>query len=87
MGWWITESNRQYHFIGGLVLSFLFTFFCGLGAAIGLEFKDVQNQNPGLKPWKYDDWTAWDWRDFWATILGSLVGQILQGVLIWILFV
>lgn len=83
---WITESNRQWHFLGALGLSLLFTFFCGLGAAIGMEFKDVQHQNPGLKPCQYDDWTSWDWLDFLATVLGSLVGQIIQAVLIWILF-
>lgn len=83
---WITESNRQWHFLGAMCLSLLFTFFCGLGIAIGLEFKDVQRKNPGLNPFKYDDWTGWDWLDFLATLLGSLVGQIIQIVLILILF-
>ena len=79
------ESNRQWHFLGALGLSFLFTFFCGLGAALGMEFKDVQRSNTETNPFKYTDWSAWDWLDFLATILGSIVGQILQGLLIWIL--
>jgi hypothetical protein len=81
---WITKSNRQWHFLGAIVLSFLFTFFCGLGAALGLELKDVQHQNPGIVPWKWDDWSAWDWLDFLATILGSLVGQGLQILILWL---
>lgn len=81
---WITESNRLGHLAGAIILSFFFTFFCGLGAAIGLEFKDLQYHNPGLKPWEYTNWKPWDWLDFLATILGSIVGQGLQILIIWL---
>jgi len=78
---WLKESNRLYHFLGGIVLSFLFTFFCSLGAAAGMEFKDVQYHNQGIsKPWKYKNWSSWDWLDFSATILGGVVGQALQAL-------
>lgn len=43
--------------------------FCSwLGLAAGMEFKDKS----------YGD--KWDWLDFLATILGGLVGQIIQGI-------
>ena len=82
---WIMESNRQWHFLGAAALSTLFTFFCGLGVAIGMEFKDVQYNNPGSNPWNYKNWSSWDWLDFLATVLGALVGQIIQLLLIWII--
>lgn len=43
-------------------------YFVRGGLAAGMEFKD---KSYGEK---------WDWLDFLATILGGLVGQIIQGI-------
>lgn len=67
---WITKSNRQKHFLYAIPVAFLFTFLFGAGLAFGMEFKDKEYGN------------VFDWLDILATLLGSLVGQILQILLI-----
>ena len=67
---WLTESNRQKHFLYAIPVGFLFTILCVLGIASGLEFKDKQYGN------------QWDWLDWTATILGGLVGQLIQIIII-----
>lgn len=63
-----TESNRQKHFWYAIPCGFLLTILFVAGLAAGMEFKDKS----------YGD--KWDWLDFLATILGGLVGQIIQGI-------
>lgn len=67
---WIKESNRLKHFLYAIPIGFLFTILCVLGVASGLEFKDKQYGN------------QWDWLDWSATMLGGLVGQLLQIIVI-----
>ena len=67
---WLTESNRQKHFLYAIPIGFLFTILCVLGVASGMEFKDKQYGN------------KWDWLDWTATILGGLVGQLIQIIII-----
>lgn len=71
---WLLESNRQKHFLYAIPVGLIFTILCVLGVASGMEFKDKQYGN------------KWDWLDWIATILGGLIGQILQ-VLIILLFI
>ena len=63
---WLKESNRLKHFLYAIPIGFLFTILCVLGIASGLEFKDKQYGN------------QWDWLDWLATMLGGMVGQLLQ---------
>lgn len=67
---WLKESNRQKHFLYAIPIGFLFTVLCVLGVASGLEFKDKQYGN------------QWDWLDWLATMLGGMVGQLLQIIII-----
>ena len=67
---WLTESNRQKHFLYAIPIGFLFTILCVLGVASGLEFKDKEYGN------------QWDWLDWTATMLGGLVGQLIQIIII-----
>lgn len=67
------ESNRSKHLWYAIPIGFIFTILCVLGVAGGMEFKDKQAGN------------IWDWKDFWFTMLGGLIGQILQIILIQIL--
>ena len=47
-------------------------YFC-IGCAGGMEFKDRQ-------------WGGkWDWLDFAATLLGGLLGQAVQLLIIWLI--
>ena len=67
---WLLKSNRQKHFLYAIPIGFILTILCVIGIASGLEFKDTQY---GKK---------WDWLDWLATILGGVVGQVLQIFLI-----
>lgn len=67
---WLKESNRLKHFLYAIPIGFLFTILCVLGVASGLEFKDKQYGN------------QWDWLDWLATMLGGMIGQLLQIIII-----
>ena len=63
---WMLESNRMKHFLCAIPCSFLLTLLFVLGLACGMEFKDKM----------YED--NWDWLDWSATMLGGIIGQALQ---------
>lgn len=67
---WITESNRQKHLLYAIPAAFIGTILFAAGLGIGMELKD--------KLWG----GKWDWLDLIATILGGIIGQILQVLLI-----
>ena len=67
---WLKESNRQKHFLYAIPIGLVFTILCVLGVASGMEFKDKEYGN------------QWDWLDWIATILGGLVGQLIQIIII-----
>lgn len=70
---WIRESNRDKHLVYAIPLGFFFTILCVFGVASGMEFKDTQ-------------WGGkWDWLDWIATMIGGLIGQALQALIIWLL--
>lgn len=77
MSFWsdFKESNRWKHFVLAVPLAFAFTILCVLGCAGGMEFKD---QAYGGK---------WDWKDFGFTLLGGLVGQLLQILVIYLILI
>ena len=70
---WINESNRQKHFLFAIPIGLVFTILCVLGVASGMEFKD---KSYGGK---------WDWLDWIATMLGGIVGQAIQVLIIWLI--
>ena len=73
---WFKSSNRDKHFKYAIPVGLFFTILCVLGLASGMEFKDKLIGG------------GWDWGDWWATMLGGLVGQILQlGAVLLIVFV
>ena len=67
---WLRESNRDKHFLYAIPIGFIFTILCVLGVASGMEYKDKLKGG------------IWDWNDWLATILGGLVGQLLQILII-----
>lgn len=64
------ESNRWKHFMLAIPIGLIFTILCVLGVAAGMEFKDKMYGN------------QWDWKDFNYTIIGGLIGQIIQIIII-----
>ena len=67
---WFKTSNRDLHFKYAIPVGYVFTILCVLGLATGMEYKDKLKGG------------IFDWGDWWATMLGGLVGQILQIVTI-----
>ena len=63
---WLQESNRQKHLLYAIPVGFLFTILCVIGVASGMEFKDKQYGG------------KWDWLDWIVTIIGGIIGQVLQ---------
>lgn len=68
---WLKESNRPEHFVYAIPAAFVGTILFAAGLAVGMEFKDKQYGGD------------FDWLDIAATIIGGLVGQILQVMAIW----
>ena len=68
---WISESNRLKHLLYAIPIGLVFTILCVLGVASGMEFKDRQ-------------WGGkWDWLDWLATMLGGIIGQALQIIILY----
>ena len=70
------DPTRWKHFILAIPIGLVFTILCVLGVATGMEFKD--KQWGGL-------WDLWDWKDWLCTMIGGVVGQLLQIILIYLL--
>lgn len=70
---WLTESNRIKHLLYVIPIGFILTILAVIGCAFGMEFKDKQHGG------------SFDWLDIAATILGGLIGQILQLILLFII--
>lgn len=70
---WLKESNRSKHLIYAIPIGFIFSMICVIGVASGLEYKDYLYGN------------KWDWLDWIATLIGGLVGQVLQLLFIYLI--
>lgn len=68
---WLLESNRLKHFLYAIPVGLILTILGVIGIASGLEYKD---RLYGGK---------WDWLDWLATILGGLIGQLIQYLIIY----
>lgn len=68
---WLTESNRQKHLLYAIPCGFIGTILFVLGLALGMEFKDKEYGG------------KFDWLDISATMLGGIVGQVAQALLIY----
>lgn len=67
---WLTESNRQKHFWYAVPIGLVLTILAVIGCAFGMEFKDQQYGG------------KFDFLDIAATVLGGLVGQLIQAIII-----
>lgn len=71
---WLRESNRYKHLLYAIPIGLVFTILCVLGVASGMEFKDGQHGG------------KWDWLDWVATMIGGIIGQLIQILFIVLLF-
>lgn len=63
---WLKESNRLEHLLYAIPIGLILTILAVIGCAFGMEFKD----------WQYGN--KFDWLDILATLIGGIIGQILQ---------
>lgn len=70
---WLKESNRLKHLVYAIPIGLIFSIICVVGVASGLEYKDYLYGN------------KWDWLDWSATLIGGLVGQVLQLLFIYLI--
>ena len=70
---WLKESNRQKHLLYAIPIGLVFTILAVLGCAFGMEFKDKEDGN------------KFDWLDIAATMIGGVIGQLLQIIIILII--
>lgn len=68
-----TDKTRWQHFWVGIALSLTLTILCTLGAMTTAEYKD--KAHGGL----------WDWYDWTAGMIGGIIGQAIQIVIIYFL--
>lgn len=67
---WITESDRLKHIKYGFYAGLCGTVFAAIGAGLAAEYKDKQYSN------------IFDWLDVTATVIGGILGQVVQALLI-----
>ena len=70
---WLIESNRLKHLIYAIPASLVGTILFVLGLAFGMELKD--------KLWG----GKFDWLDFTSTMIGGIIGQLLQLLIIYLI--
>jgi hypothetical protein len=68
------DKSRFEHFIVGIGLGLVFTILCALGAMSAAEFKD----------WKYGN--KWDWSDWGWGMVGGVIGQGVQLLILWLVW-
>ena len=88
----LMESHRLYHLGFMLVISFILSFISVIGTimviisiATTLEFKDVLWSSKiefTLKNILKLKWTAFDFKDWFATIIGGVLGIIIYLIII-----
>ena len=66
------DKTRWQHFGWAIPIGVVFTILCVLGVATGMEFKDYQWGGRA------------DWRDWVCTMLGGLVGQAVQVLIVYL---
>lgn len=70
---WLLESNREKHLLYAIPAALIGTILFAAGLAIGMEYKDKRYGN------------KFDWLDLIATLIGGIIGQVIQLVIILIM--
>ena len=70
---WLKKSNRIKHLLYAIPIGLVFTILAVIGCAFGMEFKDKQYGN------------KFDWLDITATLIGGIIGQVIQIIIILLL--
>lgn len=84
---WLRTSHRLYHLIGFFFVTLFGTLLMAVGGIAAMEFKDVHhsfgNDSKPIRSW---NWSAWDWLDVLAGLLGTLPALAIHAALYFLLF-
>lgn len=71
---WLLESNRPKHILVGFIVGFTLGIDATFTAAASAEFKDWlwNGKRGGMFGWVRGN--GFDWLDFWATMIGGVIG-------------
>ena len=80
---WLFVSNRWKHLMGIFIVSLFGTLLMGIGCIGCMEFKDVHHSYRNYnKPFRQWDWSAWDWLDVAAGLIGAFLAAALHAIII-----
>lgn len=71
---WINTSNRCKILLCAIPIGIIFNLCGAIGAVSGMEFTRKRHGND------------WDWLDWFYGVVGGLIGQIIQIILLCIIF-
>lgn len=84
---WLRTSHRMQHLKGIYLVSLVGTELMGIGCICGMEFKDVHhsfgNDSKPIREW---NWSAWDWLDVAAGLIGCLLSLLTKAAIAVILY-
>ena len=79
---WLRTSHRLHHLIGIFFVTLFGTLLMAVGCIAGMEFKDVHhsfgNDSKPIRSW---NWSAWDWLDVLAGLLGTIPALAIHAAL------
>lgn len=77
----------MYHVKVGFVAALFGAIVSAIEVGVAMEVKDCQHDvaNGGKEPREWT-WRCFDWKDFAATVLGGILGQLVQLVVVWLIF-
>ena len=83
---WLRTSHRLQHLWGIYLVSLLGTELMGIGCICGREFKDVHHSfGNDSKPIRQWNWSAWDWLDVAAGLIGCFLSLLTKAAIILII--
>ena len=78
----LSSSHRRQHLIGIFLVTLFGSLLMAVGCIAALEFKDVQHSHGNdRKPLRSWNWSAWDWLDVLAGLLGTIPALAIHAAL------
>ena len=79
---WLLASHRLQHLLGIFLVTLLGSLPMAVGCILAMEFKDVQHSHGNdSKPLRSWNWSAWDWLDVLAGLLGTIPALAIHAAL------
>ena len=78
----LSSSHRLHHLVGIFLVTLFGSLLMAVGCIAAMEFKDVQHSHGNdRKPLRSWNWSAWDWLDVLAGLLGTIPALAIHAAL------